>query len=900
MGRVPERALLEAFLAGAEATPGGTEAADLLVLAGEPGIGKTSLWEAALEHAAGRGYLVLASRATEADARLPFAGLVDLVEAIEAADADAIAALPEPQRIAIEVALRRRDPLTWTPENLTFAMALLSLIRARGERPVLLAIDDLQWLDPASADCLAHVVRRLPAGTRMLVARRAGPAGTLERAAARDRVRRLDLDPLPDEDMRTLLARAEAPTGVVDRAVESAQGNPLFALELTRLLRTSGPLPAADVPLPDSAADVFAPRIADLAPPTRRLLLALALSGEMSRDELDAIAGAEEQAIAQDLGLLRSDTRRISPAHPLLGAAAREAATPAERRAAHLLLASCMRDALIRLKHQALAREGVDEDLSASLAAAAASAAASGAVTDALTLAEDALRLTAPDGPHVADRTLQLARLRLSAGEHGLAITQMQDALEWLPSATDRARAHLLLAEASPVPEDFAHIALALAEDDSDQIRAVALSRRATLNIVGNAESPGPAAETARIGLEAARRAGDAASERRAIAVLAWADVFLGRPVDVPECGSPELGNHDEFPERPAAVRLAARGHLAEAEESFTRLRGLATDSGQSISMLIFAAHLFELAIRRGDIPGARGWLREFPELRGSVEPSRIRRRFLGDIAANSGDAETAVRLGSATLTDPDNQGWDAVAARRIIGLGHLRAGRYDDAADQLLAVWEHCAREGIDEPGLFPIAGDLVDALTQRGRTDEAVAVIERLDALALAQDHPWATITVDRCRALIALAAEYQQDHVDRLEKCAAQYRELGLDFDAARTLLGCGQRQRRADRRAAARTTLNDAAGLFSVLGCTGWAEAATEEAAAISGRRNHDGDLTPSQQRVAELAAAGHSNRQIAQELFLSVHTVEAHLSRAYAKLGIRSRAQLVHHLGGPSQ
>jgi len=880
--------VLEAFLEG-------RVDGDVLVLTGEPGLGKTTLWEETVERAANEGHLVLGSRATEADARLPFAALIDLVTALEASYPEAVAGLPEPQRVALEVALRRRDSLTPAPDTLALGTALLTLIRACGERPVLLALDDVHWLDPSSSDCLVHLVRRLPATVSTLIARRPGPASALERAAGSDRIHRLDLVPMADRDMRALLSPLHAAAGVVDRALESAEGNPLFALELTRLLAASGALPVARMPLPDSAADVFSPRVAALAPEYRECLLAVAIAGGLSREELEAAVAPELIVAATDRGLLREELRRIRVVHPLLAAAARDAASPAEMRAAHLLLAGCLNDPVVALKHRALATDGEDGVLAAELASAATTSRERGATEDARDLGEAALRLTPADDPALSERTLELARLRLITGDHTVMLDQLREALPRLAGASDRAHAQLLIAEASPVPDDLAHIALALQESDADEIKAIALSRESVLRTVGNASNRAEWGEMARAAYDAALRVGDVTSERRAIATLAWIDVLAGRPVDVPSPTCADVHYYDDMVERPEAVRLAARGHVVDAEEVFVKLRRTATELGQSLSMLVFAGHLFELACRRGDVASARDWVREFNGLPGAEEVARVGRRFLAELAATSGHAATAIRLATATLDDPHIEGWDDLAARRTLGMGHLRAGEYEEAAEHLAAVWDHCVVEGIDEPGIFPVAGDLVEAMTLRGQLDEASAVIDRLASLALAQDHPWACITVDRCRALVALATSYDDEQAGVLEKCVARYRELGLDFDAARTLLACGLRQRRADRRTAARATLRTAAGLFGELGCTGWAEAAAKEAAAISGRRNHEGKLTPSQLRVAELAAAGRSNQQIAQELVLSVHTVETHLSQAYARLGIRSRAQLIHHL-----
>ena len=205
-----------------------------------------------------------------------------------------------------------------------------------------------------------------------------------------------------------------------------------------------------------------------------------------------------------------------------------------------------------------------------------------------------------------------------------------------------------------------------------------------------------------------------------------------------------------------------------------------------------------------------------------------------------------------------------------------------------------------MDDPGAFPVAGDLAEALAEAGQAGAAREVTGRLAGLAAAQQHPWGLATAARSAAVVTLAGGYDEAAAAGLAQAAAAYRALGLDFDAARALLVLGRAQRRAKKRAAARSSLEQARSGFDELGCPGWAQAAAGELDRVSGRRTAPGGgLTPGEQRVAELAAAGLSNKEIAAQLYLSVATVEPHLSRAYAKLGVRSRAQLARHLRPPA-
>jgi DNA-binding CsgD family transcriptional regulator len=236
---------------------------------------------------------------------------------------------------------------------------------------------------------------------------------------------------------------------------------------------------------------------------------------------------------------------------------------------------------------------------------------------------------------------------------------------------------------------------------------------------------------------------------------------------------------------------------------------------------------------------------------------------------------------------------WDRLEALRAIAIAALLEHQPARAADALRAVSEHTVREHVDEPGVFPFAPDLVEALAELGALAEAAAVTERLGRLAAAQQHPWALAASRRCTAVIELASgPYDERQAAQIEGAAADLGALGLAFDHARTLLGLGRARRRARKWGAARRTLEQAASLFDELGSPGWADQARAELARIGARKPQQiGELTPTEQRVAELAAQGLSNKEIAQALFVTVNTVEAHLSHAYAKLGIRSRAQL---------
>ena len=239
---------------------------------------------------------------------------------------------------------------------------------------------------------------------------------------------------------------------------------------------------------------------------------------------------------------------------------------------------------------------------------------------------------------------------------------------------------------------------------------------------------------------------------------------------------------------------------------------------------------------------------------------------------------------------------WDELEALRALGTTELLVREPAQAVEPLRRVWEHTVSEGVLDPGVFPVAPELVEALLELGEPADASAVTARVRELAELQSHPWGAATALRCTALTALASRYDATAVADLEQAADDYSSLELRFDAARSLLALGRALRRLRKWGAARDVLEDAATAFDAIGSPGWTEAARAELDRLGARRPpRAGELTPTEQRVAELAVEGLANKEIAQTLVVTVSTVEFHLSNIYGKLGIRSRAQLAGRL-----
>jgi DNA-binding CsgD family transcriptional regulator len=494
------------------------------------------------------------------------------------------------------------------------------------------------------------------------------------------------------------------------------------------------------------------------------------------------------------------------------------------------------------------------------------------------------------------------------AGEPRRAIELLGPAPDQLPAGSARARAHLLLADesrfaASPVDEAGRHLERALAESAGDPaLHAVVIARRTRYTAVARVERVAEAEGWAIKALPGARLAGPDV-ERQVLHGLAWARVLRGSSIDdlrdhfraISEDAVPVFSSLD----RVAAEQLAHRGEVRRAREALGQLRTLADERGETWSYVRLLLGLCEVEMRAGEWTAAAHLLDEWErspdrELLGS--PAHQRCRAL--LAAGLGHAEEARRRAAEAIEDSEARGlrWDLLEALRAHGLASLLAGDPASAAESLGQVWEHMRSEGVDDPGVFPVAPDLVEALVALGNRDAARSVADRLSTLAAEQGHPWGLATASRCGALIRLGPQTYDQEARVLSQAAAAYEDIGLRFDRARTLLTLGRAERRLGRRGAARRSLEAATAAFDEIGSVGWAEQARAELARLGGRRAQPSDaLTAAEERVVQLAADGLSNKEIARTLHLGVHTVEVHLSRGYQKLGVRSRAQLARRL-----
>jgi DNA-binding CsgD family transcriptional regulator len=880
-----------------------------LVLEGEPGIGKTSLWETGRALGHQQGLRVLWTMASEAEAGLPFAAVIDLLDVVTDDELDP---LPPPQLHALKVALYREDPIGSPADPQAISLGLLTALRVlAADGPLFVAIDDVQWLDRASDEALTYVVRRLGADqVTFLLARRPGRRTSLEDAFPRDRLRRVIVEPTSLGATRHILAARlglRLPHHLLRRVYDTTLGNPLFALEVGRVLASQDPRSLGeDVPVPDHVEDLLGLRVTDLEAPVRRVLLALALDADLRVVQLRELSGPESLERAREEGVVVVEGERVRASHPLLAAAAKRHATADQRRDLHRALADVVANEQRRALHLALATPGEDDHLAERLAAAADLAAARGTPRLAVELGTHAVRLTPTGGPTYFARVLELGQHLAIAGEK-LRLTELLGGrVESMPDPASRVAAYLLLIQGVVRDNDEIRqfLAKALAEAGDDRhLRAPVLAELAENDVAITVAQVARAEERA---AEAVESLGQDRPDhlRRALAALAWTRALGGQPVDDLSERYQALPD-DRFrvsrhPDRVAGQRLVWRGEVPEARELLTSLKMRAEERGEPSAYALIRLHLCELELRVGAWSEAQRLLDDWGASTDNALlhwPMYERCRAL--LAAGRGDSEEARRWGRMTLDRVESTGvrWDWLEAKRALGLAALLDKDIAEASQQFATVWDHTQREWVEDPGVFPVAPDLVEALVEGEATERARDVAARLAVLAQAQNHPWAQVGAQRSAALVELSGvPYDDAAADKLEAAAGIYRGLGLLFEEARTLFALGRAQRRGRKWGAARDTLERAVSAFDSMGSPGWATDARSELARVGARRpTSPGLLTATELRVAGLAVDGLSNKEIARNLVVTVNTVEFHLRNTYAKLGIRSRVQLATRL-----
>jgi DNA-binding CsgD family transcriptional regulator len=458
VGRDAELERLGAFLIGpSEAGP------SALVFEGEPGIGKTTLWREGLRLSRGVGHRILTSRPAEAEASLSFAALADLVG--EALDEARGHDLPVPQRRALEVALLRGEPEDQTPDLRAVSVALLGILRSLASAGrVVVAIDDVHWMDPPSARALGFAARRLDEEPVAFLATSLPPAGDHPFDLPAERIDRVPLGPLAPEDLRSLFrARlgTDLPPSTIRQIDELSGGNPFFALEMARAaIRGEPAVTGQSVPIPKNLReDLLRHRYSALPKHARRVVLAASAASRPTVELLSAIgipdadAGLDE---AIQAGVLERGGNEIRFAHPFFRSAV-YANEPRDRRhALHRALADVVTDPEERARHLALGSDGPDADVADALEDASLIASDRGAPESAAELAELAARLTPEDQFETSQRRrCDAARHHASLGDHGRAIALLDQVVATTPEGPSRSAASWLLGRMTATAGDL-------------------------------------------------------------------------------------------------------------------------------------------------------------------------------------------------------------------------------------------------------------------------------------------------------------------------------------------------------------------------------------------------------------------------------------------------------------
>lgn len=910
IGRDPELEAVERLL------DGGSARLTALVLEGEPGIGKTTVWRDAVDMARERGCLVLTGRPAQAETTLAFASLADLLEPISDRT---IAALPGPQRHALEVALLRAGPRAVAAQGRAVAAGVVSLLRvvARSQ-PLLLGIDDVQWLDPSSAAALSFALRRLgDERLAVLLSRRNNESSNADVLGLETefphRFERMHLGPLNLGALYHLIRNhlgVSYPRPMLQRIERASGGNPLYAIELARAYEALDRRPGPGEPLPmGRLVDLIDVRIAALPAMTRQALLAVASMADATDGVVAGAVGARALiSLGQVVraGLIERDEGHIRFAHPLYAGAVVAAAPRDERLAMHRRLADIIDDPEEKALHLALGSDAPDEDVAAALESAAGRVAKRGAPAAAGELLDLAIRKTPPSDPiGAARRRVELVELTMRAGESEKAERLVAMVLDSVSEGSLRARALEKRARINFTAGTASAAIAACDEALREPDLGIELQARihATRSIVGVGDDVADAERDALNALDllAQVEAPDPVVEVEAIQALIGVMVWQGRPlpVDLVERG---LELERAAPNPVVADRLSAAigarykyaGDFPAARHWLELTHRAAIDEGDEGSMPYAVSHLPQLELWSGDWQAAERWAREHLDLAERTGQQSQRRQAIYNLAlvhAHMGRIEEATREAEEALAEATAAGadWEVWTLAAVLGFAALSNGDLEAAVGHLGRSIAIGARMQDAEPRRQ--IGDYAEALAAVGQLEEAARMAEAYVSRATSAGNAMLLANALRARAMVAAAEHRLEDAVTAIEAALEAHGSVDVPFDRARTLLAAGQIRRRIGERRAARSALEEARDVFRRLGAPLWERRAADEARRIPIRRSAGEGLTEAEHRAAAMAAEGRSNREIADALFVSVKTVEANLSRVYAKLGVRSRAAL---------
>ena len=916
VGRERELEAIRSFL---ELEPSGGRT---LVLEGEAGIGKTTLWREAARTASADGCLVLQTRPSAAEAGFAFSGLGDLLgESLDGLKRD----LPAPQVEALEVALMRRVAHEPADPHVVSAAVLGALRELATKSAVIVGVDDVQWLDRETTGAFTYAFRRLDEHpVRLIASLRLDPAlppSELLESVTQDRATRIAVGPLSPGALhrvfRIHLDRS-LPRPLLLRIHQLAGGNPFYALELARSLPND---PGPELALPSRLERLTRERLQRLGAAVRRILEPAALLTnptasvlERLSDDPSVVGTYLDEAVAA--GVIEIEGGRIRFTHPLLAEGMGAMFGPRRRHELHRRLAELVPDPEERARHLALATEAPDAEVAAALDEAARHSRARGAPDAAAELAELARRLTPPDeGQTLRSRGLEAAQYHFDAGDAARATSMLREIIESSPPGPDRAELLYRLSSMSWMNlthgvRDPALRALQEAGEDLELWSGVYQALAWVAFYLGDLEE---ASEHARRSLEHAADVDTAATRADALSTLGFIEFVRGRPSERLMSEAIELqdemmatrswteGSVYTTPRSILGLELMWSGRLEEArrvlkqelaeyekhamytvrQEALCYLSETESRAGRWELAASYAADAMETVVESGQTATQSHVV---------LFARSLAAAYLGHVEDARRWATDGVRLATAN-EDP----FYGNSNRAVLGFLEISLANFEQAVPHLEPVAAYLERMGAAEPGIILCVPDLVEALVSLGRANEAEPLVDRLEGQGRALDRPWATAAAARCRGLIAVARRDLDGAEAALEGASDVHGRASQLFEVARTLLTLGEVHRRAKRRRVARETLQRALAIFNDLGASLWAERARTQLASIGGRTPAGDELTASERRIAELVAEGKTNKEVAAILVLAERTVEAALTQIYRKLEIRSRTELARKL-----
>jgi DNA-binding CsgD family transcriptional regulator/tetratricopeptide (TPR) repeat protein len=867
-----------------------------LVITGEPGIGKTTLWRRTLTSWQRAGGELVVARPAEEELRLPTSALVDLFDPVMA-DAASLRAYDDP------IALGR------------IVVAELRNVASRG--PLLLAVDDLQWLDSASARALRYALRRLdsePVGV-LATARPDVPSGDLlglRHLLPPGRIDTIELNPMSLIEIRQVVGRVVSAISplVLRRLYEVSQGNPMFALELARSLSSAAPgsPPSAQLRLPRSLQAAIRHRL-DAVPaevvPVLQTVSALARAPVQQLR--DAMPGTDVDAAltaASELGLLViSDRLEVRFSHPMIAAVVYDQMNPLARRVVHARLAEHTADPDLRARHLALSTDSPDDVIAGQLAVAARRASDRGAFGVAVDFAEHCVRLTpSGDTADFPEHSMSLVGYLAAAGEMTQARERADAIIAQLPPGPVRARALIVRAqlEADDLAAGEAQLVRALADTAVNSLlRGQVLDQLGWLRGIFRGDLAA-GISCAREALAIADAYGDLEFQMSALAGLSNLETLAGCPR--PDLMARSVALEDQIGRPPLwsgprvllAEQLLWAGDLAGAR---SLLEAAVADAEQRNQERWRPYSLYDLAAvegAAGNFALADDLLRQAIEAARDCEDAHVeswifyRLALVATWLGRRDEARSAAqrRIDSAARSG-ERPG--IARARSVFGLLALSEGDAETAAAELSESVRVLAEMGFAHPGAIPAVPDAIEAMTLVGDVAAAQELLRVLRQQAAGVHSAWVDAAVTRAAGTVA-SARGDPAGPAMLSASADAFAAPGFSPDAARARLLQGRALVRRGKRVAAADALAGARDAFAAMGAPLWAQRAACELDRVAPGRS-SGDLTPTERRVAGLVAEGKRNREIAHQLFMSVATVEAHLTRMFRKLNIKSRSEL---------